>query len=109
MIPLIALFICFLAIAGVGIAYAYNSTIQIDDNPVNEQYFSLDYTNQSGTGIDTVIAIPVDTKDMTITTSVEVDGDSRTFTATINKDVNANITREFLSNSPPTWVQTRSL
>lgn len=83
MIPLIALFICFLAIAGVGIAYAYNSTIQIDDNPVNEQYFSLDYTNETGAMCDTVIEIPDGTKDMTITTSVEVDGDSRTFNATI--------------------------
>ena len=103
MIPLIALFICFLAIAGVGVAYAFNSTIQIDKNPVNEQYFTLDYTNEGGNAIGTVIAIPVDTKDMTITTSVTVvdDGnpvtDDRTFNATINKDVNpsANITRTF--------------
>lgn len=85
MIPLIALFICFLAIAGVGIAYAYNSTIQIDDNPVNEQYFTLDYTDGTGAKCDTVIAIPDDTKDMTITTSVKVDGDSRTFNAVINE------------------------
>lgn len=102
MIPLIALFICFLAIAGVGVAYAYNSTIQIDDNPVNEQYFTLDYTNETGTAIATVLQIPVDTNDMTITTGVSVadtDGnpatEERTFTAIINKNVNANITREF--------------
>lgn len=88
MIPLIALFICFLAIAGVGIAYAFNSTIQIDDNPVNEQYFTLDYTNDSGGAIATVL--PADAEDMTIITSVSVkdtDGnpatEERTFTATI--------------------------
>ena len=103
MIPLIALFICFLAIAGVGVAYAYNSSIQIDNNPVNEQYFTLDYIDKDGHASGTVIAIPVDTKDMTITTSVTVaDTDDnpatpevRTFNATINKDVNANITRTF--------------
>ena len=88
MIPLIALFICFLAIIGVSVAYAYNSTIQIDDNPVDEQYFTLDYTNGTGTAIATVL--PASAEDMTITTSVSVadtDGDpateERTFTATI--------------------------
>lgn len=107
MIPLIALFICFLAIAGVGVAYAYNSsTIQINDNPVNEQYYTLDYTNDTGGMIATVLQIPVDTKDMTITTSVSVvdDGDpatnDRTFNATINKVDNpatntAQFTRTF--------------
>lgn len=95
MIPLIALFICFLAITCVGVAYAFNSTIQIDKNPVNEQYFTLDYTDKDGGAIADVLEIPTDSKDMTITTSVKVDGDSRTFTATINENVNANITREF--------------
>lgn len=100
MIPLIALFICFLAIASVGVVYAYNSTIQIDDNPVDEQYYTLDYTNGTGTAIDTVIAIPDGTKDMTITTSVKVDGDSRTFKAVINEVADgqsntAQFTREF--------------
>lgn len=105
MIPLIALFICFLAIAGVGIAYAYNSSIQIDDNPVNEQYFTLDYTNDGGNWIATVL--PADAEDMTITTSVSVvetdtDPDTpgeRTFNATINKVESgpntAQLTREF--------------
>lgn len=105
MIPLIALFICFLAIVGVSVAYAYNSTIQIDDNPVDEQYFTLDYTNGTGTAIATVL--PASAEDMTITTSVSVadtDGDpateERTFNAIINKVVapetnTAQFTREF--------------
>lgn len=105
MIPLVALFICFLAIAGVGVAYAYNSTIQIDDNPVNEQYFTLDYTAKGGNWIATVL--PADAEDMTITTSVTVedndndpDTEERTFNATINKvdnpeDNTAQFTRVF--------------
>lgn len=87
MIPLIALFICFLAIAGVGIAYAYNSsTIQINDNPVNEQYYTLDYTNGTGDAIYTVLEIPADTKDMTITTHITANGvNPRTFNAILNE------------------------
>lgn len=86
MIPLIALFICFLAIAGVGIAYAYNSSIQIDNNPVNEQYYTLDYTDGTGGAIYTVLEIPADTKDMTITTHITANGvNPRTFNAILNE------------------------
>ena len=105
MIPLIALFICFLAILSVGVVYAYNSTIQIDDNPVDEQYFTLDYTDGTGTAIATVL--PASADDMIITTSLSVadtDGnpatEERTFNAIINKVVppetnTAQFTREF--------------
>lgn len=93
MIPLIALFICFLAIAGVSVAYAYNSsTIQIDDNPVNEQYYTLDYTDNSGGVIATVL--PASADDMTITTSLVTNG-VRTFNAVINGDGTDSFTREF--------------
>ena len=88
MIPLIALFICFLAILSVGVVYAYNSTIQIDDNPVNEQYFTLDYTDEDGDAIYSVLEIPTDSKDMTVTTSIVANGvNPRTFNAVINKVV----------------------
>lgn len=85
MIPLIALFICFLAIAGVGVAYAYNSSIQIDNNPVNEQYFTLDYIDKGGHTTYDVLEIPTDSKDMTVTTHLVANGVTRTFTATINE------------------------
>lgn len=97
MIPLIALLICFLAITGVGVAYAYNhSTIQIDENPVNEQYFTLDYTNQSGNMIYSVLEIPTDSKDMTVTTSIVANGvNPRTFNAVINEDGTDSFERVF--------------
>ena len=97
MIPLIALFICFLAIAGVGVAYAFNSsTIQIDNNPVNEQYYTLDYTNEGGNAIYDVLEIPTNSKDMTITTGIVANGvDPRTFKAVINEDGTDSFTRTF--------------
>ena len=101
MIPLIALFICFLAIAGVGVAYAYNSSIQIDNNPVNEQYFTLDYTDEGGHATYKVLEIPTDSKDMTITTGIVANGvNPRTFKAVINEVADgqsntAQFTREF--------------
>ena len=96
MIPLIALFICFLAIAGVGVAYAFNSTIQIDKNPVNEQYFTLDYTDEDGDATYKVLEIPTNSKDMTITTGIVANGVvPRTFKAVINEDGTDSFTRTF--------------
>lgn len=96
MIPLIALFICFLAILSVGVVYAYNSTIQIHDNPVNEQYFTLDYIDEGGHVTYEVLEIPTDSKDMTITTGIVANGvNPRTFTATINEVAPAENTASF--------------
>lgn len=83
MIPLIALFICFLAIAGVGVGYALNnSTIVIDDNTIDEQYYSIDYTNANGSSKTTVL--DVGTGDIKVHTNVAVDENGRTFSASID-------------------------
>jgi len=87
MIPLIALFICFLALTTVGIGYALNnSTIVIDDNTTDEQYYSVDYINADGSSRTTVLDIG--TGDIKVHTNIAVDKFSvkngRTFSASID-------------------------
>lgn len=88
LVPVIVLLLFMTAFTGM--AYAYSNVI-VNENTLAGEYYQLDYTNDVGTPIDTVIGLNAN-KDFTAYTVTTIDEDGRDFKAYIEQ---GSFTRSF--------------
>ena len=80
--------LCMVSLTSV--AYAYSTTVSIEDNPIADHYYTIDYTNGLGTPLMVPLAMNSADDEIVITTAVShgaVSGNvytDKTVTATIN-------------------------
>lgn len=93
LVALLAL--CMVSLTSV--AYAYTTTVNIEDNPIADHYYTIDYTNDQGTPLMVPLAMTPANDEIVITTVVghTVSGNAYT-EKTVTASIDANtFTRTF--------------
>ena len=93
LVALLAL--CMVSLTSV--AYAYSTTVNIEDNPIADNYYAIDYTDDSGDVFDVPEPIPVGNDEIVINPIITYAYDANhVYGKVITPAINAkNITREF--------------
>lgn len=81
LVPLLVLLICTVAL--VGCAYAYATEVQIGNNTVDPDYYTIDYVNSSGDSIAVPIEVDGDTLALYSHLTVDADADDSLATKTL--------------------------
>lgn len=90
LVALLAL--CMVSLTSV--AYAYSTTVTINNNPIDDNYYTIDYTNASGESIFVPLGVVAD-DEIVITTVSTVDAETGDKVVTAKINANDAITREF--------------
>lgn len=82
LVPLLTLLICVISLTAVAFAYYHASELEIEKNGLDGKYYEIDYTNSTGTQIETSL----DVLDFSAYTDITVDAETgtRTFDAYLN-------------------------
>lgn len=84
LLPLLTLLICVISLTAVAFAYYHASELEIEKNGLDGKYYEIDYTNSTGTQIETSL----DVLDFSAYTDITVDAETgtRTFDAYLNEE-----------------------